>query len=83
MPKFNAVSKPNEWSQSVADAIGAIRDADHAGGIFEGAERKAGGPVSGDRMEQPQSWMHYETGRSRVKGGGATNSVKNNFRAEI
>jgi Domain of unknown function (DUF4268) len=39
--------------------------------------------VSGDRTEQPQSWVHYKTGRSRVKVGGATNSLKNNIRAEI
>jgi hypothetical protein len=91
-PKFNLVSKPNEWSASVAQAARAIDDAELSPTRAMQAEYwkalnakldTVGGPVSGDRTEQPQSWMHYKTGRSRIKVGGATNSVKNNIRAEI
>jgi hypothetical protein len=91
-PKFNVVSKPNEWSASVAQAARAIDDAELSPTRAMQAEYwkalnakldAVGGPVSGDRTEQPQSWMHYKSGRSRVKVGGATNSLKNNIRAEI
>jgi hypothetical protein len=91
-PKFNIVSKPNEWSHSVAQAARAIDDAELSPTKIMQAEYwkalnstldAVHGPVSGDRTEQPQSWMHYRTGRAKFAVGGATNSVKNSIRAEI
>jgi Domain of unknown function (DUF4268) len=91
-PKFNIVSKPNEWSASVAQAARAIDDAELSPTRAVQAEYwkllnakldAVGGPVSGARTEQPQSWMHYKTGRGSVNVGGATNSIKNSIRAEL
>jgi hypothetical protein len=74
-PKFNIVSKPNEWSHSVAKAARVIDD-------IELSETKAlrqnywtpfnqklesvGGPVSGKRKAHAEAWMGYATGRSNV-----------------
>ena len=91
-PKFNIVSKPNAWSASVAQAARAIDDAELSPTKIMQAEYwkalnakldAVGGPVSGDRTEQPQSWMHYKSGRSWAKVGGATNSLSKSIRAEI
>jgi hypothetical protein len=72
-PKFNIVSKPNDWSRSVAQAARAIDEAELSKtritqrsywGGFHLALDRAGGPVSGNRKPQPQSWMAYPIGRS-------------------
>ena len=72
-PKFNIVSKPNDWSQSVAQAARAIDDAELSETRIAQREywaalnpvlAAAGGPVSGNRKPQPQSWMAYGIGRS-------------------
>lgn len=71
-PKFNIVSKPNNWSKSVAQATREISD-------FELSEAKRlskeywtalhlvldnkGGPVAGNRKPRPQAWMSYPVGR--------------------
>src|SRR5207245_1038569 len=72
-PKFNIVSKPNDWSQSVAHAARAIDDAElsetrlaqraYWAGLNP-ALNALGGPVLGNRKAQPQSWMVYSIGRS-------------------
>ena len=72
-PKFNIVSKPNDWSRSVAQAARAIDE----GGLsetrvmqrdyweaFHSMLGKAAGPVSGNRKPQPDSYMDYPIGRS-------------------
>lgn len=90
-PKFNVVSKPNEWSSSVAKAAGAI-DAGELSETEAMRERywaalnlkleEIGGAVSGKRKPQPQSWMHYKIGRSQ-RIGGAMNIQKSQIRGEI
>jgi hypothetical protein len=65
-PKFNIVSKPNEWSQSVARVARAIDDADLSEGsvmlreywtVLNPVLDAAGGPVAGNKKPQPKSWM--------------------------
>lgn len=73
-PKFNIVSKPNDWSHSVAQAARAIDDGelsetrlrqrDYWAGLNTALNAVAG-PVPGSRKPQPQSWMAYGVGRSR------------------
>jgi len=72
-PKFNIVSKPNDWSQSVAQAARAIDDAKLSETrimqraywtAFDNVLSAARGPISGGRKPQPQSWMGYSVGRS-------------------
>ena len=63
-PKFNIVSKPNDWSQSVAQAARAIDDAELSETrimqraywtAFDKVLSALGGPVSGGKKPQPQS----------------------------
>lgn len=72
-PKFNVVSKPNDWSKSVAQAARSIDDASLSEtqvtqreywAAFHEALKSAQGPVSGNRKPQPQSWMSYSVGRT-------------------
>jgi hypothetical protein len=65
-PKFNIVSKPNDWSRSIAQRAKAIDDGeltdtrlmqrDYWGGLNDALD-KQGGSISGNRKPQPQSWM--------------------------
>src|SRR4029450_5954896 len=72
-PKFNVVSKPNEWSASVARVARAIADADLSEGRIMLREYwaalnlvldAAGGPVAGTKKPQHQSWMAFGIGSS-------------------
>jgi hypothetical protein len=63
-PKFNIISKPNDWSRSVAQAARAIDDAELSETrvtqraywtAFHPVLNRIGGPVSGNRKAQPQS----------------------------
>jgi hypothetical protein len=91
-PKLNMISKPNEWSHSVAKAARVIDDGEQSdtrvmqvkywAGLNTVLEA-VGGPVAGRRKAQPQSWMHYRIGRSYMGLGGAMNTQKKNIRAEL
>ena len=91
-PKFNVVSKPNDWSRSVAQAARAIDDAELSETRIKQREYwtafhlvldAVSGPVSGNRKPQPQSWMAYGIGRSSFNLGAAMNRSKNHIRAEL
>ena len=91
-PKFNIVSKPNDWSRSVAQAARAIDDAELSEtritqreywAAFHSVLDAVGGPVSGNRKPQPQSWMAYSTGRSGFNLGAVMIRPKNQVRAEL
>lgn len=91
-PKFNIVSKPNDWSRSVAVAARAIDDSElsetrlmqrNYWAAFHLALDAAGGPVSGNRTPQPQSWMNYPVGRSGFLLGAVMVRPKQQVRAEL
>lgn len=91
-PKFNIVSKPNDWSHSVAQAARAIDDAELSETRITQREYWAalnpvlnalGGPISGNRKPQPQSWMNYRIGRSGFRLGAVMIRPKNQIRAEL
>ncbi len=91
-PKFNIVSKPNDWSRSVARAARAIDDAELSEtrmvqrkywAALRNALNAAGGLVSGNRKPQPQSWMGYSIGRTGFKLGTVMIRWKNQIRAEL
>ena len=86
------ISKPNDWSQSVAQAARAIDDT--ALSETRVTQRAywtalhtvlgaAGGPVSGNRKPQPQSWMGYPIGRSGFTLSAVMIRPKNKVRAEL
>jgi len=91
-PKFNIISKPNDWSQSIAQAARAIDDTELSATrvlrrdywtALNAVLNEAGGPFSGNRKPQPQSWMAYPVGRSHFSLNAATNAQKNQIRAEL
>ncbi len=91
-PKFNIVSKPNDWSRSVAQAARAIDEAELSGtrlmqraywSALNAVLDQAAGPVSGNRKPQARAWMGYPIGRSRFNLGTAMNAAKRQIRAEL
>jgi hypothetical protein len=91
-PKFNIISKPNDWSHSVAQAARAIDDAELSEtriaqreywAALNSALDAGGGPISGNRKPQPQSWMAYRIGRSGFHLGAVMIRPKNQIRAEL
>ena len=73
-PKFNIVSKPNDWSHAVTQAARAIDEADlsetrvlqrNYWAALNTVLDVAGGPVAGNKKPQPQAWMSFPIGRSR------------------
>lgn len=91
-PKFNIVSKPNDWSRSVAQAARAIDESelsetrvtqrDYWAALNQCLET-LGGPISGNRKPQLQSWMSYPVGRTGFGVNACTNRLKRQVRAEL
>jgi hypothetical protein len=91
-PKFNIVSKPNNWSQSVAKAAGALGESELTEtrimqrdywAALNVSLNAAGGLVLGNKKAQPQSWMAYPVGRFGFYLGAAMARHKNQIRAEL
>ena len=91
-PKFNIVSKPNDWSKSVAKAAQAIDETELSEtrlmqreywDEFHKVLDTMGGPVSGNRKPQPQSWMSYPVGRSEMHLGAVMIRPTKRIRAEL
>jgi hypothetical protein len=91
-PKFNMTSKPNDWSRSVAQAARAIDEGELSDikimqreywDALHARLNTDGGPVSGNRKAQPQSWMSYRIGRSDFNLGTAMIRLKSQIRAEL
>lgn len=91
-PKFNVVSKPNDWSRSVAQAARAIDEAELSEtrlvqraywSAFSTVLGKAGGPVSGNRKPQARASMGYPIGRSHINLNVAMTKSKRQSRSEL
>jgi hypothetical protein len=89
-PKFNIVSKPNDWSHSVAQAASSIAGLSEIRVMqrdYWAALNKLldaiGGPVSGNRKPQPQYWMPFPIGRTGFNLSGVMLRPKNQIRAEL
>ncbi|WP_394727587.1 DUF4268 domain-containing protein [Altererythrobacter sp. GH1-8] len=72
-PKFNIVSKPNDWSKAVHKAAQAIDDSELSEtkllqrdywDAFHTVLEAQRGPISGQRTPQAQNWMNYPVGRT-------------------
>jgi hypothetical protein len=91
-PKFNIISKPNDWSQSVAQAARAIDDTELSEtriaqraywAALNPALNAANGPVSGNRKPRPQGWIGYSIGRTGFSLSAVMIRPKNQVRAEL
>ena len=72
-PKFNVVSKPNDWSRSVAQGKRSLDLEDLSSvramqleywAAFNDVLGEMGGNVPGNRKAQAQTWMSYAIGRT-------------------
>ena len=91
-PKFNIISKPNNWSKAVAHAARAIDDAElsevrltqrrYWAGLHAALNQK-NGRISGDRKPQAQSWMAYPIGRTGFNLGAVMIRPKRQIRGEL
>lgn len=91
-PKFNVVSKPNDWSQAVAQAARAIDDAELSEtrkqqvdfwNAFNAVLRKVGGQVAGNRKPWPRQWINYPIGRTGFRLGTVMIRPRRVVRAEL
>lgn len=88
-PRFNIVSKPNNWSKSVNQAARAIDDAQLSGtralqvSYWENFHLLLKQSGFGDRKAQPQSWMSYPIGRTGFSVNAAMVRPKRQVRAEL
>ncbi|MCW3849597.1 DUF4268 domain-containing protein [Sphingomonas sp. LB-2] len=91
-PRFNIVSKPNNWNKLVTQAARAIDDGElTATRSLQIAYWSAlgnvlvanGGPMGRERKPQPQSWMSYSIGRTGFSVNASMARPKRQVRAEI
>lgn len=91
-PKFNVVSKPNDWSKAIAKAASAIDDRELSElrlmqreywDEFHRELERQGGVVSGNRTPQPQNWMNYPIGRTGFALGTIVQFWEKFVRAEL
>lgn len=91
-PKFNIISKPNNWSQSIARAARAIDETELSETrqkqraywtAFDSALVENHGPVRGGKKPQPQSYMTYSIGRSFAWVAAVMIRPKKQVRAEL
>lgn len=91
-PKFNIVSKPNDWSRSVAQAARAIEETELSEtrvlqrdywAALDSVLTATRGAISGGRKPQPQSWMGYPIGRSGFSLNAVMIRPKKQIRAEL
>jgi len=91
-PRFNIVSKPNDWSKRVTQAARAIDEAELTDtktiqlaywGALGAVLVAKGGAMARERKPQPQSWMAYSIGRTGFSVNASTARPKRQVRAEI
>ena len=85
-PKFNIVSKPNDWSRSVVRAArGKLSDSESRQlsywTAFHQVLDEISGPVSGSRPPQARSWLSYPIGRGNFRLDAGTNTRHQYIRA--
>lgn len=91
-PRFNIVSKPNNWNKLVTQAARAIDESaltsikalqlDYWSALGTVLMAK-GGPLARERKPQPQSWMSYSVGRGGFGINAAMVRPKRLVRAEL
>jgi hypothetical protein len=91
-PRFNIISKPNDWSQAVKVAADAIDDAGASEtklmqrSYWEALNSVLNlkrGPVTGNKKPQLQGWMSYPIGKSNIHLNAAMAVNRNQIRVEL
>lgn len=91
-PKFNVVSKPNDWSRSVAQAARSIDEQAYSDTrqlqreYWEALNivlNELKGQVPGNRKPQPAQWINYAIGRTHFQLAAVMNRPNKLVRAEL
>lgn len=91
-PRFNIVSKPNNWNKLVTQAARVIDEAELTDiralqlaywSALGDALMAKGGPLAKERKPQPQPWMSYSIGRSGFGLNASMVRPKRLVRAEL
>ncbi|MDQ2879004.1 MAG: DUF4268 domain-containing protein [Pseudomonadota bacterium] len=91
-PRFNIVSKPNNWNKLVTQAARAIDDGELSStkalqlaywSAFGAVLTEKSGPLARERKPQPQPWMSYSIGRSGFGINASMARPKRQVRAEL
>lgn len=91
-PRFNIVSKPNNWNKLVTQAARAIDEAELTStkalqlaywSALGNVLMANGGPLARERKPQPQSWMSYSIGRGGFGINASMARPKRQVRAEL
>lgn len=91
-PRFNIVSKPNNWNKLVTQAARAIDDSELTGtkslqlaywAALGNVLVSKGGPLAKERKPQPQPWMAYSIGRTGFSVNASMARPKRQVRAEL
>ena len=91
-PRFNIVSKPNNWNKLVTQAARAIDESELSDtkslqldywAALGNLLMENGGPLARERKPQPQSWMSYSVGRSGFGINASMSRPKQQVRAEL
>ena len=91
-PRFSIISKPNNWSRVTRRAAQGGEDADLTEtkslqlaywDAFHEVLKTAGGPISGNRKPQPQSWMSWGVGRGSFSVNAVMKIKDNRVQAEL
>ena len=91
-PRFNIISKPNNWSRVTRKAARSVDSADLTEtkslqltywDALHKVLKTAGGPISGNRKAQPQSWMSWGVGRGSFSVNAVTKIKDGRIQAEL
>jgi hypothetical protein len=89
-PKFNIVSKPNEWSQAIGDVARSLDDMSETRRLqrdyweaFQKVLNDQNGVIRGNKKPQPQAWMSYPIGRVHFLLNAVMVRAKEQVRAEL
>ena len=88
-PKFNIVSKPNDWSRSITRAAAdvelsetRIRQKEYWSALLKVLDDEKG-PVSGNREPKPNYWIRFPVGRTGFHFDATMVRSKNRIRTEL
>lgn len=89
-PKFNIVSRPNDWSRLVAQTAGTSAELtatklmqEEYWSALRQMLKSEGGPVVGNSKPKPRSWMAFRIGRTGFHLAAVMHSRENWVRAEL
>lgn len=89
-PKFNVVSKPNDWSRKVSKAAAddklsetQVKQREYWDAFHKVLNDKGRGDILGNRTPQPASWMGYGVGRTDFRVSAVMQRPKKRIQTEL